>query len=110
MIDLETITEIIATYKKHGWIVRRVLLSAKTKAKIVDALVLDDVRIVESEIDAAWFSRPPGQGRVAWEIRYLGDPPFALVESIDENEPDLAHRLRDVERRLHESIAAKISA
>lgn len=110
MIDLETITGIITTYKKHGWILRRVLLSTKTKAEVADALVLDDVRIVDSEIDAAWFSRPPGHGHVAWEIRYLGDPPFALLESIDENEPDLEDMLRDVERRLHESIAAKISA
>lgn len=110
MIDIDAIPDIVATYKKHGWLLRRILLSGKTKAKVADALVLDDVKIVDAEIDAAWFSRPPGKGRVAWEIRYLGDPPFALLESIDETAPDLEHLLRDVECRLIESIAAKISA
>lgn len=110
MIDIEGVIDIIATYKKHGWILRRVLLSAKTQAKIGSGLDPHDAKIVDSEIDAAWFSRPPKPGHVAWEIRYLGDPPFALLETIDEDDPELADKLREVEGRLNRSIAAKISA
>jgi len=111
MIDIEGVTDIIATYKKHGWILRRVLLSARTKAKIGGSIDLHDVRVADySEIDAAWFSRPPKPGGIAWEIRYLGDPPFALLETIDESDPALEDKLRDVEGRLRQSISAKISA
>jgi len=110
MIDIETLTDIIATYKKHGWILRRVLLSKKTKAKFGPAVDLNEAKITDSEIDAAWFSRPPKVGAVAWEIRYLGDPPFALLETIDESDPVFDDLLRDVEDRLRRSIAAKISA
>ena len=110
MIDTETLADIVATYKKHGWILRRVLLSTKTKANVDGSLDLSDVRIVDSEIDTAWFSRPSKPGGVAWEIRYLGDTPFALVENIDENAADFEGRLRTVEARLFESITAKRSA
>lgn len=110
MIDIDVITDIMAIYKKHGWILRRVLLSAKTKAKIGGALGSYDAKILDSEIDAAWFSRPPKPGGIAWEIRYLGDPPFALLETIDESDPKLEDKLREVEGRLRQSIAAKISA
>ena len=110
MIDSETLTDIVATYKKHGWNLRRVLLSKRTKANVAGSPDLTDAHIVDSEIDAAWFSRPPKSGGVAWEIRYLGDPPFALLETIDENEPDFEVRLQTVETRLFESIASKRSA
>jgi hypothetical protein len=112
MIENGVIAEIIKTYKKHGWVLRRVLLSAKLKAQLTNHPIdlLNGAKTVASKVDAAWFSRPPTGGGIAWEIRYLGDPPFALLETIDESDPDIEDRLREVEERLRHSITAKISA
>ena len=109
MMDTGTIAEIIATYKKHGWVLRRVLLSAAASASL-DSQVVAGVPVMPSDIDAAWFSRPPAEGGVAWEIRYLGPTPFALVENMNENEPDFEERLRSVEARLAAAVASKKSA
>ena len=109
MMDTGTIAEIIATYKKHGWVLRRVLLSAAASAAL-DGKVVEGVSVMPADVDAAWFSRPPAEGGVAWEIRYLGPTPFALVENIDENEPDFEERLRSVEARLAAAVASKKSA
>ena len=112
MIETDAIGEIIATYQKHGWILRRVLLSAAPEAKIGErqSALFGSVEVKGSDIDAAWFSRPRSGGGVPWEIRYLGSPPFALLENIDENDPEFEVSLSGVEARLRESIAAKISA
>lgn len=112
MSDLEAITEIFSLYEKYGWVLRRVLLSPARKedAGTLKAILKSDIPIVESSIDAAWFSRPPQAGGVAWEIRYLGDIPFALLENVDEDDPDFENILRGVESRLRDSISAKISA
>ncbi len=112
MIDADAIRDIIAIYTKHGWVFRRVLLSAKSK-KLFDALpkeLLGNVPIVESSIDAAWFSRPPKSGGVAWELRYLGNTPFSLVENADEDAADFESTLSAVEDRLRAAIAVKESA
>ena len=112
MIDSRGIGEIIATYHKYGWILRRVLLSAaldKKLGKDKDSL-FNDVAITDSVIDAAWFSRPPQEGGVAWEIRYLGGIPYALLENADENDPQFENILQGVEERLCESIALKEAA
>ena len=112
MIDLSTVKEIIATYEKHGWILRRALLSASLKNELGDSLAKFShvVKVVDSALNAAWFSRPPKKGGVAWEIRYLGELPFALLENIDEEESEFENRLRNVEKRLSDSIAGKRSA
>ena len=109
MISTDAIKEILATYKKHGWVLRRVLLSAAASA-VLDSQVVAGVPVMPSDLDAAWFSRPPAEGGVAWEIRYLGPTPFALVENIDENEPDFEERLTSVEARLAAAVASKKSA
>lgn len=112
MIDACAIREIITIYQKHGWVLRRVLLSAglkKALGKGKDAL-FGDVPVADSNIDAAWFSRPPKSGRVSWEIRYLGDMPFALLENIDENAPEFENVLGSVESRLRDWIVSKETA
>jgi hypothetical protein len=108
MIDQGTLAEIIATYQKHGWILRRVLLSGPAKQAF--GPTIDDVPVFDSTIDAAWFSRPPQSGGVAWEIRYLGDVPFALLENIDESSPSFEDDLSSVEARLNDAVTAKKSA
>lgn len=109
MIDEGLVGEIIGTYQKHGWILRRVLLSGGHDSQ-TGIMHFDGVPIVASNIDAAWFSRSPKSGGVAWELRYLGSIAFALLENLDEAEPDFERALGAVERRLSEAVAAKISA
>lgn len=113
MIEAIKISEIISTYKKHGWILRRVLLSAPLKAKLGGSpgALPAGVPVFDSTIDAAWFSRPPQIGTgVAWEIRYLGNAQYALVETINEDSPDFESALAAVEQRLRVGTQAKISA
>ncbi|HVF46805.1 MAG TPA: hypothetical protein VNA17_04500 [Pyrinomonadaceae bacterium] len=112
MIDSFGIDEIIALYEKHGWVLRRVLLTDELKAVVGErfAGVLPHAHVQTSGIDAAWFSRPPKTGVIPWEIRYLGDPPFALLEFLDEADDDFETALSDVEQRLTKSVLAKRSA
>jgi len=112
MIVADEIEEIIATYRKYGWILRRVLLTEDLNAKLEGRTnnLFENVRIDRSEMDAAWFSRPPQIGGVSWELRYLGDIPFALLEKIDEADPEFENILRDIEARLCDNIAAKDDA
>lgn len=106
MTDEYAVSELISTYKRHGWLLRRVLLTEPDRQNDLFA----NAEIVASDIDAVWFSRPPEDGGVAWEIRYLGDVPFALIENIDESGADFEASLQNVESRLREAISAKIQA
>jgi len=106
MIDPAATKQLFATYKKHGWLLRRVLLTDPASAG--DLAI--DVEIIGANIDAAWFSRPPKDGGVAWEIRHLGNVPFALVENLDESHDDFEGSLRNIETRLRDIISAKRQA
>jgi hypothetical protein len=112
MLDADQIEEIIATYRKYGWMLRRVLLTMQMKSVTQDraSTLFGDASIRESGIDAAWFSRPPMSGGVSWELRYLGDIPFAILEKVDEQDPEFENVLRNVESRLRDAIAAKNEA
>ena len=112
MINAAAISEIIAIYRKHGWILRRILLTAAMKDRLGKdaAQLFDDVQAIDSDIDAAWFSRLPKQGGVAWEIRHLSETPYALLENIDENSPGFEDALRSVESRLRETLLIGKSA
>lgn len=87
MIDAAAIRETISLYRKHGWTLRRVLLSMPTsKSLLTDpADLFGDVTVIESELDAAWFSRSSRPECTAWEIRHLSEVPFALVEVIEDS-------------------------
>lgn len=106
-IDTKAIGDIIATYTKHGWILRRVLLCGTLPDGLAASDIFGTAEVGVADIDLAWFSRPPRPGGVAWEVRYLGNIPFALVEHLDEDNPGFEAKLRHVEQRLSESIAAK---
>ncbi len=112
MIASDNIREIIATYAKHGWNLRRVLLSARLSEKLGadQERLFGDIPVHGSAIDAAWFSRPPKPGGVAWEIRYLGEPAFALLEKADEDDAEFESVLAGVESRLSDALTAKTSA
>ncbi len=85
MISEPAIREILALYRKHGWILRRVLLSAELKIALAENLdsVFGQAEIFSSDLDALWFSRSSRPESEAWEIRYLNETPFAMVEVID---------------------------
>jgi hypothetical protein len=80
MTDPETVGEIIAQYEKHGWKLRRALLSVEGKARLSDAL--PDIETVDSDLNALWFSRRSQPDSEAWELRRLTNLPFALVAVI----------------------------
>ena len=105
MIDAKEIGGIIAVYQKHGWLLRRVLLSTALKKYAGDNILplINGVQIIASDIDAAWFSRPPQPGGVAWEIRHLSETPYALLENIDETSTEFEDTVRAVESRLRET-------
>ncbi|MFN6963909.1 MAG: hypothetical protein ACK4S4_09100 [Pyrinomonadaceae bacterium] len=107
MIEPDTIREIVDTYARHGWELRRVLLSASLKRELADeaARLFAGVRIVDSDLDAAWFSRQSRPDSVAWEIRRLGNLPFALVTSVagDAGPDELEAALSETQQRLRET-------
>jgi hypothetical protein len=71
MIDAAAVGEIIAQYEKHGWTPRRALLSDDGKTAWSQAV--GRIEIVDSDIDAIWFSRKSKPDSEAWEL------PFALI-------------------------------
>lgn len=110
MISAGQIREILSLYRKHGWTLRRVLLTEKLKNSLNDSienLFGAAAEIVAAEIDAAWFSRDSaasGVDRQAWEIRHLSETPYALVEVFhaeddeevrEETRHEIQERLKD---------------
>ena len=87
------IKEIVGTYKKHGWQLRRVLLRLETSAELRadaahDSLPQNTAQAKEALIDALWFSRASHERREAWELRLLAETPFALFETFEEDETE----------------------
>src|SRR6476469_6273840 len=106
MIDHTAINEILATYKKYGWVLRRVLLKESLRSAIgtEPKLFFGGVPVVASDVDAACFSRPPQPGPTAREIRHLSSSPYALLESVDENSAEFEEQLQAVEARLRTAV------
>lgn len=107
MIGIEQIQAILALYAKHGWSLRRVLLSAEFK-EILPGSLFAGAEIVSSDLNALWFSRPSPGGREAWELRHLSETPFALVEVFEaDDEEEVREEARgEMETRLTE-LASK---
>jgi hypothetical protein len=104
MTQAERFREAIDRYKSFDWHLRRVLLTAPTQSKLAEMDLLPAVDIKESEIDAAWFSRPSHEGREAWELRLIGDAPYALFETFepDEGEEEREEVRLEMEARLRD--------
>jgi len=102
------IKEIVGTYEKHGWELRRALLRPETNAALNasggNSLSLDNGKIEAAEVDALWFSRPSTAEREAWELRLLSENPFALFETFERDEPeeDREERRREMEAELRD--------
>jgi hypothetical protein len=106
----ELIKEIIGTYRKHGWTLRRVLLRPETQAELLTekdlAATLNLALVAEATVDGLWFSRPSHQEREAWELRLLAENPFALFETFekDETEEQREELRQEMEARLREYV------
>ena len=101
------IKEIAATYQKHGWQLRRVLLRPETRDELErEAVTFDAPDIEEALIDALWFSRASQGQREAWELRLLAENPYALFETFekDETEEQREEMRREMEARLRDYV------
>ena len=87
MIGDGQVQEILKQYEKHGWILRRVLLSAPAKKVLPDSL-FGQADLIAADFDALWFSRPALNGGESWELRSLSAAPFALVEVFGDDDED----------------------
>ena len=99
--------DLIATYQKHGWQLKRVLLRPDTRTHFEESSSsLLDVQPAESEVDALWFSRPSHEGREAWELRLISENPYALFETFeqDETEEQREEMRLELEARLREYV------
>ena len=80
-------TEILGLYRKHGWQLQRVLLKPEESQQLDSSALFPDAEVIESSIDAMWFSRPSHNGE-AWELRLLSEQPFALFEKFEKDESE----------------------
>jgi hypothetical protein len=106
-MSAELTREIIATYQRHGWQLRRALLRPETLQAIgSDARELfGDASQRESDFDALWFARASHVNREAWELRLIAEQPYALFEAFEatEAEEDREEARREMENRMRES-------
>jgi hypothetical protein len=101
----ELISEIIATYQRHGWQLRRVLLRPETRLALA-AELFGQAATIEADFDALWFARPSHAGREAWELRLIAELRYALFEAFeaDESEEDREGARREMENRMREHV------
>jgi hypothetical protein len=112
MTQLERFSEIIATYRKHGWHLKRILIRTETRAAAfapAEGSLFEGVEIKEAPVDALWFARASHAGREAWELRLVAEPPYALFETFerDEAEEEREDVRREMEARLHQYVEAR---
>lgn len=116
MNQLERFRQTISTYRSYGWQLQSVLMRPETCAELSTINTdREDAGASPSEIffegapvrydtfDAAWFERESGAAnRIACELRFVGDVPYALFEMFepDEEEEDRADVRREMELRL----------
>lgn len=100
--------EIIATYKRSGWSLRRVLLRQETRATVAAQLegLFGEAELRSSDFDALWFARASHANREAWELRLMSEQPYALFEAFeaDESEEDREEARLEMENRMREHI------
>jgi beta-xylosidase len=109
MKKADLFTELVATYGKHGWRLKGVLMQPSTRAEIFadHAAPPDSIRIEEASVDALWFSRPSHQKREAWELRLMAETQYALFETFegDETEEQRDEARREMEARLRDYVS-----
>jgi hypothetical protein len=107
MNTAELISEIVATYERHGWHLRRMLLKPQTRDQLAEAAHdLIEVAVRVSDFDALWFARASHASREAWELRLIAEHPYALFELFEANESEEEREqlLREMENRMREHV------
>jgi hypothetical protein len=111
MNPIDLIKQTVATYQKHGWQIRRVMLRPETIAELdaepgFDSAAFREAQMKEATVDAIWFSRPSHEHREAWELRLVSESPFALFETFEEDETEeQREEMRwEMEARLREHL------
>jgi len=103
---VELARQIIATYERHGWSLRRVLLRPDTKRDIGSPAenLFGQAELRDSNFDALWFARASHAHREAWELRFISEQPYALFEAFeaDEAEEDREEARHEMENRMRE--------
>ena len=106
---VELAQQIVATYEKHGWELRRVLVrpSAEPERQQL-AQTFPDSALINSEVDALWFARASHAGREAWELRLIAEQSYALFETFeaDESEEDREDLRREMEKKMRDYAGA----
>jgi hypothetical protein len=104
----ELFREIIATYHRHGWDLKRVLMKPATQACLKEqaAELFNEAKLIDAEFDALWFARPSQAGRVAWELRLVAEQPYALFEAFeaDETEEEREEARIEMENKMREYV------
>jgi hypothetical protein len=101
----ELAQSMLANYEKHGWELRRVLISSEDNRRQA-AEGFPQAQIVNADIDALWFARPSHGDREAWELRLIAEQPYALFEAFeaDESEEDREDARKEMENKMREYV------
>ena len=104
--SLELFKEIISTYQRHGWELKRVLIKPATRSDLNEqaAGLISQASLIDAEFDALWFARPSNAGREAWELRLLAKDPYALFAAFeaDETEEEREEARLEMEHQMRE--------
>lgn len=106
MIDASSVAEIVAQYQKHGWTLRRALVSPEARVSFAD--LLRNIDQLDSDFDALWFSRSSKPEIEAWELRRLSALPFALITATSNDAPieEREAALWEIEEEMRERTFA----
>lgn len=110
-MSIELFKEILATYGRHGWELKRVLIKPETRndLSLEAAGILSEADLIEAEFDALWFARPSTAGREAWELRLVAEQAYALFAAFepDESEEDREEARLEMEHQMRDQITPK---
>jgi len=105
MSRIKTAHEIIASYERHGWMLRRILLRPSSRDEFKSSAdAFPEAALIDAEIDALWFARPSHDQREAWELRLIAETAYALFEAFEADESDEEREdvRREMENRMRE--------
>ena len=90
MSKYDQFAEVIGSYRRHGWELRRAIVTAASGVEIANRResLFGDAIVNEGRCDALWFSRPSVKDREAWELRLVAETPYALFEAFEADETD----------------------
>jgi hypothetical protein len=109
MTDPAAIAAIIDQYVKHGWKLRRVLMSRNLIEALGSSEIFAGADVRPSQYDGMWFSRRSLPDREAWELRRISAAPFAVVEVIPDEFTDQERDevLSEAEDRMFDAARTK---